>query len=763
MAPLRLTIENGHFRDGHGREVTLRGINMAGDAKYPSNPDQPSHVPEDFFDGDNVNFHSRPFPREDADLHFSRLKRWGYNTIRYIFTWEAIEAAGPGIYDEEWIQHTIEILRSAKEYGFYIFMDPHQDVWSRFSGGSGAPMWTLYACGLNPQSFAATEAALVHNTYPEPENFPKMIWATNYSRLACQTIFTFFFAGRDFAPKCIIDGKNIQDYLQDHFINAVAHLAKRIHEAGDIEDEVVVGWESMNEPNRGLASWPDITTIPSEQKLQKGTSPTVWQAILTGSGRACEIDTWDMGGLGPFKSGRVLVDPHGESAWLPAGYDESRYGYKRDPGWKLGECIWAQHGVWDPATDTILKKDYFHKVPKTGDVLDYEQFTNIYYMAHYRKYRDAIRSQHKNAILFCQPPVLEIPPSIKGTVDDDPKMVYAPHYYDGITLMTKKWNRYWNVDVFGILRGRYLSPAFAVKIGETAIRNCFRDQLSAIRKEGQDYMGNHPCVLTEFGIPYDMDDKYAYKTGDYSSQSGAMDANHFAVEGSSMAGYTLWLYMCENKHHLGDQWNGEDLSIFSLDDRPLPLSPLPPSPANNSSASLASKAGPSTKREFSNESTVNPGNIKSQLKTPSISSKVSESPPELTNAPGFRAAEAYVRPSPIATVGKILSYGFDLRNCIFDFKLHAHIASTDERPTEIFLPEFHFPKDNCDIVVSSGKWTISIDDEDGGMIQKLRWWHVEGEHSIKVTGMQRRQNMKLGKEEEEGYLDQCQQSKCSVM
>jgi hypothetical protein len=128
MAPLRLTIENGHFRDSHGREVTLRGINVAGDAKYPSNPDQPSHVAEDFFHGDNVDFHARPFPKEEAHIHFSRLKRWGYNTIRYVFTWEAIESAGPGIYDEEWIQHTIEILRVAKSYGFYVFMDPHQDV-----------------------------------------------------------------------------------------------------------------------------------------------------------------------------------------------------------------------------------------------------------------------------------------------------------------------------------------------------------------------------------------------------------------------------------------------------------------------------------------------------------------------------------------------------------------------------------------------------------------------------------------------------------
>lgn len=422
--------------------------------------------------------------------------------------------------------------------------------WSRFTGGSGAPLWTLYACGLNPETFLITEAALVQNTYPEPETFPKMIWATNYNRLACASIFTFFFAGRDFAPKCIIDGQNIQDYLQDHFFNACAHLAKRIHEAGDLEDDVVVGWESMNEPNRGLVGWADLTVIPSEQQLKKGTAPTAWQAMLLGSGRACEIDTWDIGGMGPYKSGRTLVDPHGESAWLPEDYDDSRYGYKRDPGWKLGECIWSQHGVWDPDTDTLLRKDYFSRYPPTDEVMDYEVFTNTYFMDFYRKFRDTIRAHHNNAILFCQPPVLELPPTIKGTADDDPKMVYAPHYYDGITLMTKKWNRYWNVDVFGILRGRYLTPAFAIKIGETAIRNCLKDQLSAIRKEGEDYMGNHPCVLTEFGIPFDMDDKHAYKTGDYSSQSAAMDANHFAVESSLMGGYALWQYMCQVSAHI---------------------------------------------------------------------------------------------------------------------------------------------------------------------------------------------------------------------
>ena len=128
MSSLRLQIDGRRFRDAAGREVTLRGINVAGDSKYPSTPDIPSHVSKGFFDGDSVSFVGRPFPVDEADEHFSRLRSWGYNTIRYIFAWEAIEHAGPGKYDDEWIQHTIAVLRLAKNYGFYIFLDPHQDV-----------------------------------------------------------------------------------------------------------------------------------------------------------------------------------------------------------------------------------------------------------------------------------------------------------------------------------------------------------------------------------------------------------------------------------------------------------------------------------------------------------------------------------------------------------------------------------------------------------------------------------------------------------
>jgi hypothetical protein len=128
MAPLQLRIEGHRFKDFYNREITLRGINIAGDSKYPKSPDIPSHISDNFFDGDNVSFVGRPFPIDEAPIHFGRLRKWGHNTIRYIFTWEAIEHAGPGKYDDEFCDYTVKLLRSAKDHGFYVFMDPHQDV-----------------------------------------------------------------------------------------------------------------------------------------------------------------------------------------------------------------------------------------------------------------------------------------------------------------------------------------------------------------------------------------------------------------------------------------------------------------------------------------------------------------------------------------------------------------------------------------------------------------------------------------------------------
>lgn len=130
---------------------------------------------------------------------------------------------------------------------------------------------------------------------------------------------------------------------------------------------------------------------------------------------------------------------------------------------------------------------------------------------------------------------------------------------------------------------------------------------------------------------------------------------------------------------------------------------------------------------------------------------------------GLRAAEAFIRPAPVAVHGDISSYVFDLRTCTFKLSLSAPSSTSEDAPTTAFLPEFHFPSGQASVEVSGGKWTISSDDSSGVVQQVLRWWHAEGDQTITVKGVVRKPGSALGTDEDEGYLQQCQRENCAVM
>lgn len=181
------------------------------------------------------------------------------------------------------------------------------------------------------------------------------------------------------------------------------------------------------------------------------------------------------------------------------------------------------------------------------------------------------------------------------------------------------------------------------------------------------------------------------------------------------------------------------------------------------------RSSPSYSQSRSSESNqrVTPSTLKRNLSTPSISPTIPRSSTASFNTSsesGYRATEAYIRPSPMHTVGLVDSYGFDLRNAVFTLALTCQRAPTEDFPTEIFLPEFHFPKEEVRVEVSSGKWTIGTDDDEKGSIQKLRWWHGVGKQNISVKGVRRKAGLAVGdKEDNEGYYDQCQKSRCDIM
>lgn len=597
-------VDGAQFKDTEGRTIQLRGVNLGGSSKLPYTPDGATHITQRFFEHRQVSFVGRPFPLDEADEHLARLRAWGFNCLRLVITWEAIEHAGPGQYDLEYLDYLQTVAEKAYEYGFYLFIDPHQDVWSRFTGGDGAPGWTLEAAGLDMRHFQATGAAIVHQTYGDP--FPRMIWPSNYFKLATATMFTLFYGGEHFAPRTLVDGENIQHYLQRHYIAAIQRVAQRLKGMPH-----VIGYGTMNEPSQGYIGWQDLSR--HEGRLQLGLVPTPLDAMALGCGFPRNVDSYDINWMGVRHTGIRRIDPRGARAWAS---DQ--------------ECVWMQNGVWDVGPNgkpRLLKRDHFARY--NGRPVD---FATDYLGAFALRFGEAIRSVHEDALIFFEPDALgqmKIP-QWKGK--DVRHVVYAPHWYDGLTLFTKFYNDVVTID----------SNSLRPVIGRRAVRRSFVNQLKRHRDEAREHIGEVPVLIGEIGIPYDMHRRRAYITGDFSQQTRAADASLRALD-ANMLHYTWWNYTADNNNARGDQWNGEDLSIFSRDQQ------------------------------------NNPADINS----------------------GGRALDAIIRPYARATAGRPIRMHFDTarREFVYIFQQDPSIKA----PTELYVPDYHYGE-GCIIDISDGHY-----------------------------------------------------------
>lgn len=695
-----------------GRRVHLRGINLDGASKMPTSPpDMTSYRSTKdglFWDGDNISFVGRPFPLSEAETHFNRIKSWGFNTIRYIITWEAIEHLGPDKYDDEYINYTFKMLKLIEKIGgLYVFIDPHQDVWSRFTGGSGAPLWTLYAAGLNPHKFAVTEAAFIQNSYPDPAKFPKMVWPTNYTRLATFTMFTMFFSGKKFFPKCIINGVNIQDFLQSHFFNSIGHFMSRLqNEHPELMNRTIIGLETMNEPSLGLYGREDLTVLPKSQQLRINTSPTPFQAMKLGMGITCEVDTYEIKITGPAKTGSKLINEVGECCWIQDYKWDRHYKFERDEEWEIGLDVYALHGIWDVDTETMLKPDYFANDPRTGKPLNMDVFINENFMDYYVSFKKMLRLINKEIFAMMQVPVFEIPPDLIGSNIVDRRTILCQHYYDGMSLMYKTWNTKYNVDTLGILRGRYLNPVFGVVFGERNIRRCIRGQFHELNQEKNEHLGRAvPMMITETGMPFDMDDKKLYEDGDYSSQTAALDCIGYALESNCLS-HTYWCYCAINCHKWGDRWNNEDFSFWSPSDVSDPFKdPGDQGNSNNStlvgSRHAASKT--SSKGLSDSEYTMTDASSLRDVEYKQSFHRDSEDSDKQTYGDGTRAADAIIRPYPVLINGIVKEAVFDLKGRNFVLTINTNTSVKKTASSVIYVPSHHFPKNDMQISVSTGR------------------------------------------------------------
>ena len=169
-------------------------------------------------------------------------------------------------------------------------------------------------------------------------------------------------------------------------------------------------------------------------------------------------------------------------------------------------------------------------------------------------------------------------------------------------------------------------------------------QIFRLLKKMKKSLGEIPFLLSEFGIPFDLNRKKAYKNGDYLKQKEGLERSFKAVE-KTLVSSIIWNYTSINSNEKGDFWNNEDFSIFSID-------------------------------QYKNK----------------------EDPYS-----GIRAKEAIIRPYPMKIPGNLNSYSFDSKTGVFSCKF-TH-AKKNLTPLIIFLPTIHYGK-GFELHISDGRYEI---------------------------------------------------------
>jgi hypothetical protein len=641
----------GHWfiETGRDRKVYLRGINLGGDSKVPF-PKGGTQFFDTFENHRKVSFVGRPFPLAEAEEHFSRLKAWGFNCLRLLTTWEAVSHFGPSQFDQEYLKYFRSVIEIAERFGFYIFIDFHQDVWSRMTGGDGAPGWTLEALGMDISKISESDSAIVMQSkydYSRPgirqeENYPTMCWSQNYRYPANAIAWTLFFAGKDFAPSFKIGGVNVQDYLQGEYLSAMRAVAEMV---ADLPN--VMGFDSLNEPSRGWIG---------KRLSDRGYDVSKNIGFFPGPAWS-PID-------GLFSSMGYQVDlPYLELSLLRGGFTAKRnltMNPKKISLWKnpnLGDPFQLE-GAWELKDEMpfILQDDYFQKV---GD-RDVD-FDRDYMIPFIHRVSDCIRSVRSDWMVFAEREAMESVLSPKWVVDLPENSVNANHWYDLPTLIFKRFN-----DPITI---HPLEKHFV--FGEKAIQKMYESQLQRIKEASE--LQNVPTLLGEFGIPFDLQNGKAYKkwkSGNHSPKiwkkhTKALSLMYAAIDNLQIHS-TLWNYTASNSNDLmvGDNWNQEDLSIYSPDQK------IPG---------------------------ADPG----------------------TWGDGGRAIGGFCRPYPQKIQGGNPNWKFDWKDEVFEFSVE--IAENDMEsglPSVLFIPEFHFPKNKLDLKVEMGEADIFWEGQELSLIPK---------------------------------------------
>jgi hypothetical protein len=114
------------LRDGQGRQLLFRGYNAKAKTLFDVTFPDGATPNETFYDFD--------------ERAAARIEQLGFDVLRLPVSWSGLEAQ-PKDYSEAFLSKLDDVLALANKHHFYVFVDMHQDAYSKWIGEDGEPLW----------------------------------------------------------------------------------------------------------------------------------------------------------------------------------------------------------------------------------------------------------------------------------------------------------------------------------------------------------------------------------------------------------------------------------------------------------------------------------------------------------------------------------------------------------------------------------------------------------------------------------------------
>jgi hypothetical protein len=374
---------------------------------------------------------------------------------------------------------------------------------------------------------------------PHQASYPPMSWSSNYKLPANGVMWSLFFGGRWLTPAFLIDGVNVQDFLQGRYLACVDQLASRLAPLAH-----VIGFDSLNEPSIGWLGQ-DLSErgVGNPSPLAMGPAISPLDGLALARGVATTV---------PVLGGREEGTPRvvGERTLNPGGVSIWRDG---------ASCPFEQAGLYAMRDGRAEPRDEraFRRGPRGELDVSEDVFAPFFDAV-----AKTIRAHRAEWALFAE---IEVAGPFVGrfyprTMPE--ASVNAPHWYDLANLTTKKFDVDDHVDAF---TGRRLR-------GEAEIGESYRQGLAARKQLARPFGG--PSLIGEIGVQFDLEGGAAYRAWEAGERGAQVFAKQALMLGlmadaldDCLLSATWWNYTASNRNDLrvGDGWNQEDLSLYSAD------------------------------------------------------------------------------------------------------------------------------------------------------------------------------------------------------